>query len=262
MSGYENWLLTEEAHVATLTLNRPQAMNNLTSETFYELRDITSHLSTRKDVWVVIVQGQGDHFSTGMDLGVIEGKIDESEQTHRDYLLSHQQCLDEFEALEKPTIAKLRGFCIGGGLILALCCDFRIASQRTVFSLPEVKLGVPIILGTQRLTRVAGIAATKEMILLGKRFTAKAAQAYGLLHKVVPPDKLDAAVATLAAKFLRLPPRTVGIAKRIINLGCDLSLRESQDLEIDALAELKDSPDVREALDSYSEKRRPQFTGE
>jgi enoyl-CoA hydratase len=262
MSEYQNWLLTEEAHIATLTLNRPHAMNNLTSETLYELRDITGHLRTAKDVWVVIVQGQGDHFSTGMDLSVIKGKIEESEQVHRDYLARHQRCLDAFEALEKPTIAKVRGFCIGGGLILALCCDFRIASQRTVFSLPEVKLGVPIIMGTQRLTRVAGIAATKEMILLGKRFTAKAAQAYGLIHKAVPPDKLETTVAALAAKFLRLPPRTVGLAKRIINLGCDLSLRDSQDLEIDALAELKDSPDVREALKSYSEKRRPQFTGE
>jgi enoyl-CoA hydratase/carnithine racemase len=78
----------------------------------------------------------------------------------------------------------------------------------------------------------------------------------------VPPDELDAAVATLAGKFTRLPPRTVGIAKRIINLGHDLSMRDSQNLELDALAELLDSPDVREAMESYSEKRRPRFTGE
>jgi len=262
MPEYQHWLLAEEAHIATLTLNRPDAMNSLTAETLYELRDITAYLGTRKNVWVVIVQGRGDHFSVGMDVSTIKGRMAQSEQANREYLLSLQQCLDSFEALEKPVIAKLHGFCIGGGLILALCCDFRIASQRTVFSLPEVKLGIPILWGTQRLARVVGAGAAKEMILLGKRFNARAAQAYGLLHKVVPPDELDTTVAALADKFQKLPPRTVGIAKRIINLGYNLSLRDSQNLEIDALAELLDSPDLREAIESYSEKRRPQFTGE
>ena len=262
MSEYQHWLLTEEAHIATLTLNRPEAMNSLTAETLYELRDISAYLGTRKSVWVVIVQGQGDHFSVGMDVGVIKGRIGQSEQANREYLLSLQQCLDDFEALEKPTIAKLRGFCIGGGLILALCCDFRIASRRTIFSLPEVKLGIPVLWGTQRLTRVAGMAAAKEMILLGKRFKANVVEAYGLLHQVVPPDELDTTVAALADKFQRLPPRTVGIAKRIIHSGYNLSMRDSQNLEIDALDELLDSPDLWEAIESYSEKRRPQFSGE
>jgi enoyl-CoA hydratase len=262
MTEYRNWLLTEEERIATLTLNRPDDLNSLTAETLFELRDITARLRSRKSVWVVIVQGQGKHFSTGMDLNVIKGGLDQTEQANREHLLSLQRCLDEFEALEKPTIAKLRGFCIGGGVILALCCDFRIASRRTIFSLPEVRLGLPIIMGTQRLARVAGVAAAKEMILLGGRFNASAAQARGLLHQVVPPDELDAAVASLADKFKRLPPLTVGVAKRIINSGHDLSMRDSQNLELDALAELLESPDMREAMESYSEKRRPRFTGE
>ena len=234
MSEVQHWLLTEEAHMATLTLNRPEVMNSLTAETLYELRDITAYLRTRRNVWVVIVQGRGDHFSIGMDVSVIKGRMDQPEQANREYLLGLQRCLDDFEALEKPTIAKLHGFCLGSGLTLALCCDFRIASQRTIFSLPEVRLGIPVLWGTQRLTRVAGVAATKEMILLGKRFKARAAQAYGLLHEVVSPEELDATVAALADKFQRLPPRTVGIAKRIIHSGHHLSMRESQDLEIDA----------------------------
>jgi len=111
MSEYQNWLLAEEARAATLTLNRPDAMNSLTAETLYELRDITAYLRTRRNVWVVIVQGQGAHFSTGMDVGEIRAEFDRSEQANREHLLSLQLCLDEFEALEKPTIAKLRGFC-------------------------------------------------------------------------------------------------------------------------------------------------------
>jgi len=262
LSEYQHWLLDEEAHVATLTLNRPDAMNNLTAEALYELRDITAYLSTRKDVWAVILQGKGKHFSAGMDVGLIQSRLGESERDNREFLLDLQRCLDEFEALEKPTIAKLHGFCIGGGLILALCCDFRIASQRTVFSLPEVRLGLGVIMGTQRVVRVAGVAAAKEMILLGRRFNARTAEAYGLLHSVVPPDELDAAVAAWAREFQTLPPRTVGLAKRIIDRGYNLSLRESQDLEIDAQADLFDSADTREAFASYTEQRRPKFTGE
>jgi enoyl-CoA hydratase/carnithine racemase len=262
MADYEHWQLTEEGHIATLTLDRPDADNSLTTETLYELRDITAYVQHQSSVWAVILQGQGKHFSTGIDVNMIRSRLDQTVEDNRVFLQALQQCLDDFEALEKPTIAKLQGFCIGGGLILAMCCDFRIASRRTVFSLPEVRIGMGVIMGTQRVTRVAGVAATKEMILLAKRFKAEAAFAYGLLHAVVPQDKLDAEVAKLAAKFQTLPPRAVGVAKRIVNQAQDLSLRESQDLEITAQAELLGSPDWQEAIDSYLEKRRPQFTGE
>jgi len=262
MSEYQHWLLHEDDRIATLTLNRPDVMNSLNEETLFELREITAQLGTRKDVWAVIVQGQGKHFSLGMDVNVIHERLDQTKQANREFLLGLQKCLDDFEALEKPTIAKLHGFCVGGGLIFALCCDFRIASRRTIFYLPEVRIGLGVIMGTQRLTRVADVAATKEMVLLGERFNAQKAQAYGLVHQVVPPDELDAAVMKLAEKFLKLPPRTVGIAKRIINEGHNMSMRESQDLEIDAQVEILGSPDLREAVESYLEKREPRFTGE
>ena len=148
MAEYRNWLLTEEAHIVTLTLSRPHVMNSLTAETLFELRDITAHLRTRRNVWVVIVQGQGDHFSTGMDVGEIKGKLGQSEQANREHLLSLQLCLDEFEELEKPTIAKLHGFCryvhmmkrhrrrLDPGLVLRLShCksahDFQLARSQT-----------------------------------------------------------------------------------------------------------------------------------
>jgi len=262
MTGYQNWHLSEEDHIATLTLNRPEAGNNLTPETLYELSKISKTLGRRRDIWAVIVQGQGKYFSTGIDVDMLKERLDQPEDANRSFLLGLQECMDDFEQLEKPTIAKLHGFCIGGGLILALCCDFRIASQRTVFSLPEVRIGIGVIMGTQRVTRVAGVAATKEMILLGKRFNAKTAYGYGFVHEIVPPDKLDARAAALADRFKNLPPRTVGISKRIINSGQDIPLRESQDLEVDAQMELLGSPDMREALESYLEKREPKFAGE
>lgn len=262
MTEFQHWLCSSQDHIATLSLNRPEQSNSFMLETFQELGEITDRLRGDKDIWVVIVEGKGKHFSIGVDLGVIHSIVDYPEEAFRENLLAMQQHLDAFEALEKPTIAKLHGFCLGGGLILALCCDFRIASKRTILGFPEVKRGIPVIMGTQRVTRVVRMAAAKEMILLCRNLNASRAKEYGLVHKVVPPEDLDKAALSLAKRFLRLPPRTVGGAKRIINEGASLTLRASQDLEIDVQAELLDSPDFKEAINSYLEERPPIFVGE
>lgn len=262
MTEFQHWLFSFQDHIATLSLNRPKESNSLMLETFQELGEITDRLRVNKDIWVVIVEGKGKHFSIGVDPAVIHSMINYPEGSFRQNLLAMQQHLDAFESLEKPTIVKLHGFCLGGGLILALCCDFRIASERTVLGLPEVKRGVAVIAGTQRVTRIVGVAAAKEMILLCRNLNACKAKEYGLVHKVVPSDDLDQAVLSLAEKFLQLPPRTVGGAKRIIHEGSDLTLRASQDLEIDVQAQLLDSPDFKEAISSYLEDRPPIFVGE
>ncbi|MBI5878965.1 MAG: enoyl-CoA hydratase/isomerase family protein [Chloroflexi bacterium] len=262
MPDTNHWNVETTDHITTLTLNRASAKNSLLPETLVELRTITAWLAADRATWAVVVQGAGDHFSTGVDVGIIGQMPGQPEAEYRTSLRTMQSALDEFEALEKPVIAKLRGFCIGGGLLLALCCDFRIASQKTYFSLPEVKIGLAVVMGTQRITRVIGPAATKELVLLGERFDADAARGYGLVHRVVPPAELDGAVAAFADKFKRLPPRTVGIAKRIIDHGASMSLRTSQDLEIDAQAELLNSADLREAIASYTGHREPRYSGD
>jgi enoyl-CoA hydratase/carnithine racemase len=262
MSRYEHWLLTQKDHVATLTLNRPTAKNILTAETLYELRAIAGDVRMNKEIWVVILQGAGKHFSLGIDIDMIVERLEHSEQANREFLRDLQRCLDGWDALPKPTIARLHGFCVGGGLMLALCCDFRIASERTIFGLPEIKLGIPMIMGTQRVTRVTGTATAKGMILLGERFNARTAQTYGLVHSVVPPQELDQTVDALAAKLTKLPPRTVGMAKQLIHASYGLSLRDSQELEIEVISELLPSPDLREAIASYREQRAPRFSGE
>ena len=262
MPEYQHWQLGEQDRIATLSLNRPEHSNSFIPAAFFELRDITNRLSANKDVWAVIVQGEGNHFSIGMDVEVISQMINLEQALYRKTLREMQECLDVFEALEKPAIAKLHGFCLGGGMILVLCCDFRIASRRTVFGFPEVKRGVPVIMGTHRVVRILGPGLSKEIMFLGRNIRAHTAQAYGLIHQVVEPEDLDDKVAALASKFLKLPPRTVGAIKRIINEGRHLSIRASQDLEIEAQAELLDSPDFIEAVTSYLENRSPTFRGE
>jgi len=171
---------------------------------------------------------------------VISQMINLEDALYRETLREMQECLDAFEALEKPTIAKLHGFCLGGGMILALCCDIRIASRRTIFGFPEVKRGIPVIMGTHRAVRILGLGLSKEMMFLGRNLRAHTAQAYGLV----------------------LPPRTMGAIKRIINEGHHQSIRASQDLEIEVQAELLHSPDFIEAITSHLENRSPTFTGE
>ncbi len=183
-------------------------------------------------------------------------------EAFRNNLYNLQTYLDEFEALPKPTIAKIRGYCIGGGLLLSLCCDFRIASDTAQFMLPEVKRGIAVLMGTQRITRTIGLARTKELTMLGEVLFAPQAYTYGLLTKVVMDEDLDAEAEAFAAKFRQLPPLTVAICKQIADQGQSLTLRQSQDLEITLQSELLQTQDFKEGVTSFFEKRPPVFKGQ
>lgn len=262
MTDYQNWRLDIDQHFATLTLNRPDKLNALTTDTFHELRDIANSLRDNRDVWVIILQSEGEHFSAGVDVNQIKVMVGQEEAVYRENLRDLQDCLDTFESIPQPIIAKIRGYCIGGALLLACCCDFRVSDYSASFHLPEIQLGIPVIMGTQRLTRIAGVANTKEMVMLAERFDAEKAQSYGLLHSLIEAEELDEVVEDLAIRITKLPPRTIGIAKQIIDKGANMSLRESQDLEIDLQATLLDSPDFKEGVDAFFEKRSAHFKGE
>ena len=155
----------------------------------------------------------------------------------------------------------MHGHVIGGGVILALCCDFRIAAENTIFGLPEVKRSIGVIMGTQRITRTIGVAYTKELVMLGKPIDAKRAFQMGLVNQVVAKEELNATATKFAQQFLELPPLAVGLCKKIINEGQFLE-RAGQDLEIEAQAALLKTKDFQEAIASFFEKRKPVFKGE
>ncbi|MFQ5408512.1 MAG: enoyl-CoA hydratase/isomerase family protein [Anaerolineales bacterium] len=259
---YTHWRIDVDDRIATLTLNRADQLNSLDAGTLHELRELSARLAADRSVWAVVLRPAGDHFSAGMDVSVIGGMAGSEEDAFRANLRDLQDCLDQFEALEKPTIAAVRGYCLGGGLILALCCDLRIAAEDAIFGLPEVKRSVGVIMGTQRIVRVTGAGIAKQIILTAENFSAEEALRFGLVHRVVPAEALEAAAHKQAAHFRNLPPRAVGIAKRIVDRGQGLSIRDSQALEADSQAELLDSPDFREAVDSFFEKRPPRYTGD
>lgn len=258
---YTHWILSTQDHIATLTLNRAHAMNSLTAETLYELEGISKRVAEDEDIWALVLTSAGEHFSVGVDVGAIGQMVGQDPQAYRAHLGRLQACLDAFESIPQPTIASIRGYCIGGGLLMALCCDFRVADTSAIFYLPEVALGIAVIMGTQRITRVAGIPATKAMVLLAERFSAQQAQTYGLLHDLVAPDVLASRVEQLAHRFRQLPPRTVRVAKRIIDEGASMTLADSQQLEMTLQEELLTSEDFQEGVRAFFEKRPPRFTG-
>lgn len=262
MADYHNWTLNINEHVARLTMNRSMSMNSLTMDTLYELADICDSLNQRKEIWVVVLQGEGDHFSSGIDQLVFKDLMKLPRETILAQIADQQRCVDMLEGLSKVTIARIQGFCIGGGLILALACDFRIASERSIFSLPEVKLGIPITWGTMRVVRTIGVPKAKEMIMLGKKYRASDALQIGLVHRVIQPDKLDLVVNELADKLLGLPPHTLLLTKKILATCDGMSLLESQALELELFGDIIDSHDLSEAIDSYFSQRSPQFTAE
>lgn len=249
--GYRGWKLTRENQILTLTIQGADPLNTLNFDSMIELQEITTQLHEDDDTRVVILQGEGRHFSSGLDIQMLSERMDLSVEANRDFIADQQRCVDDFESLGKPTIAKLQGFCLGGGLMLALCCDFRIASKRTVFGLPEIKLGLPILWGTQRVTRQVGIPIAKEILYFGGCFKADKALKYGLVHQVVEPDQLDQTVMDMANRLLAAPAKVLALSKRIIHAGSDLTLRESQNLELEIVADLIASPETREAFVKY-----------
>ena len=258
---YQHWLLETKEHLAYLTLNRPDKKNRIDSTTLTELAEITQRLGDDSNVWGVVVQANGDCFSAGVDVSLIGNMVGQDAASYRENLKNAQGCLDVFEALEKPTVAALHGHVIGGGMILALCCDFRIAAENVVFQLPEVKRSIGVIMGTQRITRTIGIAPTKEMVMLGTPVHADRALQIGLVNKVVSLDQLSVQAIAFAKQFLELPPLAVGLCKKIINEGQFLE-RAGQDLEIEAQLGLLHTQDFKEAINSFFEKRKPVYKGQ
>lgn len=259
--SYHNWNLTHSERIATLTLKRPEALNTLTPQTLHELRAISQDLAARDDIWAVVVQSEGPHFSAGVDVSAIAGMIGPPAAEVRDNLRDLQGCLDAFEALPQMKIARLRGHCIGGGLILALCCDFRLADRSTRFQLPEVQLGIPVLMGTQRLTRVTSPAIAHQLILLAQPFDAAEAHHLGIVTQVTEPDALDDAVAKIAERLANLPPKTLQASRKIIDAGATMSLQDSQELEISEMLKLLGTDDFHEGVNAFREKRPPRFSG-
>jgi enoyl-CoA hydratase len=257
---HEFILLSVENAVATVTINRPKALNAMNSQTLRELEETLLALGQDSSVRAVILTGAGERsFVAGGDISEMaelgpQGALKFSQTGHR--------TVAALEALAVPTIAAINGFALGGGLELALSCDLLYASDKAKLGLPEVTLGViPGFGGTQRLTRLLGRARAMELIFTGEPLDAQKAKEVGLVLEVLPAEQLLPHCKTVAEKIASRGPLAVAQAKRAILNGMDLSLTNANELERQAFAALFPTDDQREGMKAFKEKRPAVFTG-
>ncbi len=212
---YETLIIEQAGAIARLWLNRPDKLNPLSVQTLQELTAAARALDADPDVRVIIVGGRGRSFSAGADLTGFPGP---GEPGAREAADAGRIMADALEAVRPITIARLHGWCVGGGLVLAAACDLRVAARSTRFSIPEVDLGIPLAWGgIPRLVREIGPALTKELVITCRPFDSDEALRAGFLNRVVEERDLDSAVATLADAVATRPALPVQATKRHVD---------------------------------------------
>ncbi|MBU8768063.1 enoyl-CoA hydratase-related protein [Cytobacillus oceanisediminis] len=249
-----------KGHIAVVTINRPDALNAFNFDTLSELQESVEKLRTSPDVRAVIFTGAGEKaFSVGADLK--ERRTLSEEQVRRN-IYKIGEVFSLVDQLPQPTIAAINGFAFGGGMELALSCDFRIAVSGTLMGLTETSLAIiPGAGGTQRLPRLIGQAKALELILTAKRLTSEEALEYGILTKVTEKDNLLNDCFEFAGQMLNNGPLALQQAKFAVKHGMGVDLQTGLQLERKAYEVIIPTEDRVEALAAFAEKRKPEFKG-
>jgi enoyl-CoA hydratase len=254
-------LFAKKENIAYITLNRPEELNCLDYETLNQLENIVDAIHVDRDIRVVILTGAGDKsFCSGADLK--ERRHFTESQVRRSVNKIRRVC-DRIEELPQPTIAAINGYCFGGGLELALACDFRFAVEQAKMGLTEVSWAIiPGGGGTQRLPRLIGISKAKELILTARKIDARTAENLGILNGVVTKDELLPKCLEFATEIMQNGPIAVSQAKYAINYGSSVDLKTGLAIEAKAYEVIIPTKDRTEALQAFKEKRKPVFRGE
>ena len=249
-------------HVATITINRADRLNTLTPEFFEDLDRALGELRADETVRCLMITGSGDRaFSAGADLTSFT-EVSKAFKVWRSSRRSQEVFL-RLANFPKPTVAAINGHCFGGGLELALACDFRIAAKRARLGQTEVNLGlVPGAGGSQRLVRILGQAKAKELVMLGSRLTADEAASLGLVTKAVENEAFAAEVRGFSERLAKQAPIAIRLAKVLLNRATDTPIDASLEMEAMAFGLVTSSEDVFEGLQAFLEKREPKFKGE
>jgi enoyl-CoA hydratase/carnithine racemase len=242
--------------VATVWIDRQAKMNTMTVAMRNEFPAIFRDLDRDDGIRVVIVRGAGGKaFSAGGDVAEFLTLAPADLEQWGDTLTEAERC-------RKPVIAAIDGYTMGAGLELAVACDFRIATLRSEFAFPEVRLGmIPGSGGTQRAQRLIGMTRAKLFMLTGRRISAREAEAWGLITQAVENDALDAAVRELAGELAERPPLALRTLKLVLDRGADAPLATALELERKAYAWLRSTRDYEEGVKAFVEKRPPRYEG-
>lgn len=255
---YNNIIFEKDSNLAIIKINRPKALNALNSETLKELDLVISEISKDKDIYAVILTGEGEKaFVAGADiaemkgLNAIEGKA---------FGVLGNKVFRNLEKLNKPVIAAINGFALGGGCELAMSCDIRIASSKAKFAQPEAGLGItPGFGGTQRLARLVGEGKAKELIYTCDMIKADEAYKIGLVNKVVEPEVLLEEAKAMAAKIIKNAPIAVTQCKEAINRGMQVDIDTALAFEAEAFGLCFASEDQKEGMIAFVERREKNF---
>ncbi len=254
--AYETLIFEKKDGIAIITMNRPDNLNSINTRMQAEMKAIWEDLEQDRSIRVIIFTGGEKCFSAGADIKE-QFPAGQSRPSSRDQF-------KKFEDDDRPIIAAISGFCLGGGLELALCCDLRIATESAKFGLPELRIGsVPGAGGMQRLPRLVGITKAKEILYTAGRIDAQEALRIGLINKIVPADSLMEKALKQAETMLAMPPHGLKIAKRCVNEGMQVDLQTALKLDLAVSVQEMSTPTAienrAEGLRAFREKRKPQF---
>ncbi len=257
---FKNILLSFEGEIGILMVNRPKALNALNMETLKEIQAGIQEVRNHSEVKVLIVTGSGEKaFVAGADISEMKGM--NSIEALNFSKLGHLT-LKMIEDLDRPVLAAVNGFALGGGTELALACDFIYASENAKFGLPEVTLGIfPGFGGTQRLPRLIGKAKAKELIMTGKMVGSQEALALGIVNRVFPQAALLEETKKAASQIAANGAVAVRLAKMVINAGFNMELTEACSLESYAFSLGFATEDQKEGMTAFLEKRKPNYKG-
>lgn len=244
--------------LATVTINRPRAMNTLNMETLDALDQAVHELTEREDVRVIIVTGSGSRsFCAGADIEMMHAM---QPREAREFAVKGQRILRGLECSSKPVIAAVNGYALGGGCELALSCDIRIAGSEARFGQPEITIGtIPGFGGTQRLSRLIGKSRALELLLTGDMIDAAEAVRIGLVNRVVAQDELLPTARELAGKIAKNPGYAAALCKESVNRGLEMDLDQGCAMEAQLFGLSFASHDQKEGMAAFLEKRRPLY---
>lgn len=258
--SYQTLLLEKEAGIGILYINRPEALNALNEGVLKELEIAVRDIASDDEIQVLIITGSGEKaFVAGADIRSMHGL---SAVEGREFAILGQRAFRALELLEKPVIAAINGFALGGGCELAMSADIRLASEKARFAQPEVGLGItPGFGGTQRLPRIVGEGRAKELIYTGDIIGAEEAYRIGLVNKVYAPEALLDEAKKLAKKIMKNAPVAVKYSKVAVNKGMQTDIDTAMAIEADLFGICFSTEDQKDGMQAFISKEKADFKG-